>query len=139
MKLSRAFIMILRISFSLGFLLLFLHRVKDFEIAYFKFSLIELIYTYHLSLVFYLFALMEIFLVVLIFFTRSKFVKYVVDGFLVAYISSALSYFVYLYYNAGGCIECNYTTHFLSENIRITIVGLAGLALLYFIILRNIK
>jgi len=91
----------------------------------------------HLAFLFYVFALIELILAGFIFFIRVKTIRIVVDVILALYLLSLIAYYAWLLKISGNCIECNYTTHILGENLKTTIGLLFGLSLVYFLVIRN--
>lgn len=134
---SKTLILVAQIVFSVFFLLLLWNRVVDYQTAYLKFALIDFIYSRNLGFLFYVFGLIEATLGVSIFFTGRKAGRVITDLGLVLYLPFLLAYYLLLLKESAGCIECNYTTHFLGENIKLTAGILLGLAAIYYFFIRS--
>ena len=134
---SKNFIWTLRILFSLSFLLLLINRLTDFNTSYLKFLMIDFIYTHKLGFLFYVFAIAEGLIALLIYFNQNKVVSVILDFFIFSYLASMLAYFFLLMKVSANCLECNYVTHFLGENLKITITILLGIAVIYSFFLRR--
>ena len=127
----------LRIIFSICFGLLLFARIHSFEESYLKFAMLDFIGNNHLAFLFYLFGFIEFILTFCIFLSNSKWIKIVMDVGLLIYVPWIILYYMILLRDSNGCIECNYTTHFLGEHIIITGIGLILLSVLYAFYLRE--
>lgn len=126
-----------QIVFSVSFLLLLWNRVVDYQTAYLKFALIDFVYSKNLGFLFYFFGLIEAALAVAVFFANRKIGRFITDLGLLLYLPFLLTYYLLLLKESAGCIECNYTTHFLGEDIKLTAGVLLTLAALYYFFIRS--
>jgi FtsH-binding integral membrane protein len=127
----------LKLLFSFSFALLFYNRVSHYQESYIKFALLPLVSKYHLVNSFYFFGFLELVMMCLVFFLPRKPVKLAIDMALFLYVPWLIIYFMILYQTSNGCIECNYTTHLLGENLTITAAALVLLSALYLFVLRD--
>jgi len=121
----------LKILISLCFSTLFYKNAANFNILYFKFSLIDLIYKYNLADIFYLVIGLQLFLAIFIFFTHLKWIRYIFEMSFLLYLAFTISYLLYMNYEYQGCIDCSYGISYFHENFKTTIFLSIGLFLLY--------
>lgn len=129
--------LIFKIFFAIAFLLLFLNRISDYRTAYLKFALIDFIYKNNSAVLFYLFGAIELILVFSIFFLKKKWGRFLSDAGLVLYVPFLMVYYMILLKESAGCIECNYTTHFWGEDIKVTSAVLVILIVGYLSLMRK--
>lgn len=126
-----------KILIALGFILLFYHRVTELKTAYLKFALIDFIYENNLQFLFYVLTALEIIIAFGIFFVYKRYISVVVDIAFACYILFLGWHFMVLLKKSDSCIECNYTTHFYNENIKVTLFIILGMFILYALFVRG--
>jgi|GEM_PF-5071965 len=126
--------------FLLGFLLLFINRIKGYPVSFIKFSDIDFIYNNGLGFLYYVSGAIELCLATLIFFLHKRYAKIIYDVLLFSYSAFIIAYYLVLRQESGGsCIDCNYTTHFLGENLKGTAIVFFVLTLVYIFFLRAVQ
>ena len=128
---------LLQIIFSLSFTLLAFWRINTYPAGYIKFAMLEMIAEYRLVYLYYFFGFIEILLAISIFFVHKRIGRTILDCGLLLYVPWLILYYIILYQSSDGCIECNYTTHFLGEKIEITGFILIVLSAIYLFFLRD--
>lgn len=125
--------LILKISLSFIFLLLFYRGISDFDMNYFKFQLVDVINENKIGKVFYVLIVLQLFLGVAIFF-NNRIVQRIYSICLLAYTSFISAFLLYIYYYYGGCIMCSYKYYYFNEGIKGTIIITILLLPLYLFI-----
>lgn len=123
-------ILLFSVIISVLFMFLFFRNVLDFDLNYYKFQVIDIVYENGIGKMFYILVAAQAFLSMGIFINRPVLLRKMYNLVFLLYTSFVIAFLIYFNQGYRGCSTCVYNYSFGGENYIFTLLITFFLALL---------